>query len=96
MGYLAQRKKYMRTNFVLKSLLLLLTVFSVAAFGDNALGYFCNNWRFQFYLLSAALAAAVRFALPFRNSSLAAASFSKTKLSFERISASTSASMSAR
>lgn len=56
MGYLAQRKKYMRTNFVLKSLLLLLTVFSVAAFGDNALGYFCNNWRFQFYLLSAALA----------------------------------------
>ena len=52
MGYLAQRKKHLRTDFILKSLLVLLAFFSVAAFAGNAFGQFLNQWRFQFYLLS--------------------------------------------
>lgn len=52
MGYLAQRKKHLRTDFILKSLLVLLTLFSVAAFSCGAFGWFVNQWRFQFYLLS--------------------------------------------
>ena len=52
MGYLAQRKKHLRTDFILKSLLVLLAFFSAAAFAGNAFGQFLNQWRFQFYLLS--------------------------------------------
>ena len=51
MGYLAQRKKHLRTDFILKSLLVLLAFFSAAAFAGNAFGQFLNQWRFQFYLL---------------------------------------------
>ena len=36
----------------MKSLLVLLAFFSVAAFAGNAFGQFLNQWRFQFYLLS--------------------------------------------
>ncbi len=52
MGYLAQRKKHIRTDFALKSLLFLLAVFSIAAFAGNTFCQFLNQWRFQFYLLS--------------------------------------------
>lgn len=52
MGYLAQRKKHLRTDFILKSLLVLLAFFSAAAFAGNTFGQFLNQWRFQFYLLS--------------------------------------------
>ncbi len=52
MGYLAQRKKHIRTDFALKSLLFLLAVFSIVAFAGNTFCQFLNQWRFQFYLLS--------------------------------------------
>ncbi len=52
MGYLAQRKKHFRTDFILKSLLFLLAFFSLAAFSGTVFGQFLSQWRFQFYLLS--------------------------------------------
>ena len=56
MGYLAQRKKkHIRTDFILKSLIVLLGLFSLIAFAENAPGQFFNQWRFQFYLLSLAV-----------------------------------------
>ena len=46
MGYLAQRKKHIRTDFILKSLIVLLGLFSLIAFAENAPGQFFNQWRF--------------------------------------------------
>lgn len=51
MGYLAQRKKQMRTDFIFKIMLFVLGLFSLIAFGNNTLAQFLNEWRFQYYLI---------------------------------------------
>ena len=51
MGYLSQRKKQARIRFMLKTLIVLLGIFSLVAFGDGRVSEFLNKWRFQFYLL---------------------------------------------